>query len=106
MRSLRRGALVVLVWLAAAALNGALRAASPARIVSTSPSITETLFALGLGDRVVGVSTYCRFPPEAAKLPKVEPSPILGQHTADVLATWLGLSADDVERLRGDGAIG
>jgi iron complex transport system substrate-binding protein len=47
------------------------QAAPPARIVSTSPSITETLFALGLGDRVVGVSTYCRFPPEAARLPKV-----------------------------------
>ena len=44
---------------------------APARIVSTSPSITETLFALGLGDRVVGVSTFCRFPPEVAKLPKV-----------------------------------
>jgi iron complex transport system substrate-binding protein len=43
----------------------------PARIVSTSPSITETLFALGLGDRVVGVSLYCWFPREAAKLPKV-----------------------------------
>src|SRR6188474_954817 len=34
----------------------------PTRIVSTSPSITETLFALGLGDRVVGVSRYCWFP--------------------------------------------
>jgi iron complex transport system substrate-binding protein len=45
--------------------------ATPARIVSTSPSITETLFALGLGDRVVGVSQYCRFPPEVQKLPKV-----------------------------------
>lgn len=45
--------------------------ARPARIVSTSPSITETLFALGLGDRVVGVSQYCRFPPEVQKLPKV-----------------------------------
>jgi ABC-type Fe3+-hydroxamate transport system substrate-binding protein len=44
---------------------------APARIVSTSPSITETLFALGLGNRVVGVSTFCRFPPQAAKLPKV-----------------------------------
>jgi iron complex transport system substrate-binding protein len=41
------------------------------RIVSTSPSITETLFALGLGDRVVGVSTFCRFPPQVATLPKV-----------------------------------
>lgn len=35
------------------------------RIVSLSPSITETLFALGLGDRVVGVTRYCRWPPEA-----------------------------------------
>ncbi|HWF83739.1 MAG TPA: helical backbone metal receptor [Vicinamibacterales bacterium] len=47
------------------------RAAPPARIVSTSPSITETLFALGLGDRVVGVSAFCRFPPQVLKLPKV-----------------------------------
>jgi iron complex transport system substrate-binding protein len=46
-------------------------AQAPARIVSTSPSITETLFALGLGSQVVGVSNYCRFPPEANALPKV-----------------------------------
>jgi iron complex transport system substrate-binding protein len=46
-------------------------AAVPARIVSTSPSITETLFALGLGDRVVGVSSYCRYPAAALRLPKV-----------------------------------
>jgi iron complex transport system substrate-binding protein len=44
---------------------------TPARIVSTSPSITETLFALGLGDRVVGVSTYCWYPAQVSKLPKV-----------------------------------
>lgn len=44
---------------------------APARIVSTSPSITETLFALGLGNRVVAVSRYCRYPPEVAALPKV-----------------------------------
>jgi iron complex transport system substrate-binding protein len=43
----------------------------PSRVVSTSPSITETLFALGLGDRVVGVSTYCRVPAAVLKLPKV-----------------------------------
>jgi iron complex transport system substrate-binding protein len=49
----------------------ALHAAGPARIVSTSPSITETLFALGIGDRVVGVSAYCRFPARARTLPKV-----------------------------------
>ncbi|HEY1946959.1 MAG TPA: helical backbone metal receptor [Bryobacteraceae bacterium] len=45
--------------------------AQPRRIVSTAPSITETLFALGLGPSVVGVSNYCRFPPEVVKLPKV-----------------------------------
>ena len=46
-------------------------AQAPARIVSTSPSITETLFALDLGPRVVAVSRYCRYPPEVAALPKV-----------------------------------
>lgn len=43
----------------------------PHRIVSTAPSITETLFALGVGDRVVGVSRFCNYPPEVRKLPKV-----------------------------------
>jgi iron complex transport system substrate-binding protein len=38
----------------------------PQRIVSLSPSNTEILFALGLGDRVVGVSDYSNYPPEAA----------------------------------------
>ncbi len=41
------------------------------RIVSLAPSVTETLFALGLGDRVVGVSRYCQYPPQVADLPKV-----------------------------------
>jgi iron complex transport system substrate-binding protein len=41
------------------------------RIVSTAPSITEALFALGLGSQVVGVSQYCDFPPEVQSLPKV-----------------------------------
>ena len=44
---------------------------NPRRIVSTAPSITETLFALGVGDRVVGVSRFCNYPPEVQKLPKV-----------------------------------
>ena len=45
--------------------------ARPHRIVSTAPSITEALFALGLGSEVIGVSRYCDFPPEVQKLPKV-----------------------------------
>jgi iron complex transport system substrate-binding protein len=43
----------------------------PQRIVSTVPSITEVLFELGLGDRVVGVSRFCRYPEEVQKLPNV-----------------------------------
>jgi iron complex transport system substrate-binding protein len=42
-----------------------------ARIVSLAPSVTETLFALGAGAEVVGVSQYCDYPPEVLKLPKV-----------------------------------
>ena len=41
------------------------------RIVSMAPSITETLFALGLGRRVVGVTRYCNYPPEAKTRTKV-----------------------------------
>ncbi len=36
-----------------------------------SPSITETLFALGVGDRVVGVTDFCSYPKEACALPKI-----------------------------------
>ncbi|NYT00509.1 MAG: cobalamin-binding protein [Methanocellales archaeon] len=35
------------------------------RIISLSPSNTEILFALGLGDKVVGLTRYCNYPPEA-----------------------------------------
>ena len=41
------------------------------RIVSMAPSITETLFKLGLGDRVKGVSQFCKYPPQAQDLPKI-----------------------------------
>jgi iron complex transport system substrate-binding protein len=43
----------------------------PKRIVSTVPSLTEMLFAVGAGDQVVGVTTYCVYPPEATKKPKI-----------------------------------
>lgn len=56
--------------IAAAALAVALSAA-PQRIVSTAPSITQMLYALGLGDRVAAVTTFCRYPPEAARKPKI-----------------------------------
>lgn len=40
------------------------------RIVSLSPAVTETLFAIGAGADVVGVSDYCNFPDSAKKLPR------------------------------------
>ncbi len=40
-------------------------------MIAIAPSVTETLFALGLGEKIVGVSSYCNFPPEALKKEKV-----------------------------------
>jgi len=37
----------------------------PQRIISIAPANTEILFALGLGDRIVGVTDYCNYPAEA-----------------------------------------
>ncbi|MBN2473646.1 MAG: ABC transporter substrate-binding protein [Pirellulales bacterium] len=41
------------------------------RIVSMAPSLTETLFALGLGDRVVGVTGFCDYPPAARQKARI-----------------------------------
>jgi len=43
----------------------------PTRIISIVPSVTEMLFAIGAGDRVVGVSNFDRYPPEAETRAKV-----------------------------------
>jgi len=43
----------------------------PQRIVSTLPSITEVLFDIGLGERVVGDSKFTKYPPETAKIAKI-----------------------------------
>ena len=56
------------------------------RIVSLVPSATEMLFALGLGDEVVGVTHECDYPSGAQGLPKV---------TRDVLPA--GLSAAEID---------
>src|SRR5688572_9272776 len=67
----RRAVLWGLLAVAASPLPAAADGTPPRRIVSTAPSITETLFALDLGDRVVGVSQYCRHPAAVRALPKV-----------------------------------
>lgn len=43
----------------------------PSRIISLVPAVTEMLFALEAGDRVVGVSSFDRFPPEVSRIPRV-----------------------------------
>jgi len=55
----------------AVALAPPANAASRMRIVSLAPSVTETLFALGAGAEVVGVSQYCDYPPQVRDLPRV-----------------------------------
>jgi len=45
--------------------------AAPKRIISLVPAVTEMLFAIGAGDRVVAVSSYDAFPPEVKRLPNV-----------------------------------
>jgi iron complex transport system substrate-binding protein len=57
------------------------------RIASLVPSATETLFALGLGDSVVGVTHECDYPPRAAELPHL---------TRTVIPT--GLSSAEIDR--------
>lgn len=64
--------------------------ATPRRIVSLAPSVTEMLFAIGAGPQVVGVTKYCNYPPEADALPEV------GGFSADTISveTIVGLSPD------------
>ncbi len=72
----RRGVLAAATALAALAACSRGRAAQEGardsrRVVSVSPATTEALFAVGAGDRVVGRSRFCDWPPEVAKVPAV-----------------------------------
>lgn len=64
------------------------RLAAYDRIVSLKPNVTEILFSLGLGPKIVGVTTYCHHPPEAEALPKV------GGYSNPNLEKILGLRPD------------
>jgi iron complex transport system substrate-binding protein len=80
--------------------------AEPARIVSLAPDLTRTLFDLGLGDRIVGVSDACDDPPAAAGRarvgPLVQPSleAIVALDPDLVLASSEGNPLATVQRLR------
>jgi len=44
---------------------------APQRIVSISPAITEVMFLVGAQDKLVGISDFCKYPPETEKITKV-----------------------------------
>jgi iron complex transport system substrate-binding protein len=56
--------------------------------VSLAPALTEILFAVGAGDRVVGVTAFCDYPEEARRLPKV------GGYTTPSVEAILALRPD------------
>src|SRR5262249_49958301 len=80
-----RGRLAVLMLVAACAAPAPTPAGPPARVVSLAPSVTETLSALGAGDRLAGVCAQCDRPPAALGLPRV------GGYLAPSVEAVLGL---------------
>ena len=83
--------------------------AEPMRIVSLAPASTEMVFELGLGSRVVGVTTYDDYPAEVAKIdkmgdfagPNVE---AIAAAKPDLVLATSGIQAEVVKRLEGLGA--
>ncbi|WP_256762383.1 ABC transporter substrate-binding protein [Cohnella sp. WQ 127256] len=78
---------------------------APEKIVSTSVSETEILYALGLGDKVVGVSDYDNYPPEVLDKPKVggvskpNAEAIIALEP-DLVITGISIKEDAAENLR------
>ena len=78
----------------------------PARIVSLAPSVTETLFALGEGAKVVGVTSSDDYPPAAKTLPQVatytgvEMEKVVAARP-DLVIAWKGItSTTDIAKIR------
>lgn len=84
--------------------------AEPLRIVSLAPANTEILFALGLGDRVVGVTTFDDYPAEVKDIEKVGDfqSPNIEAIAAtnpDLVLATTGVQEDTIKQLEGLGAV-
>lgn len=64
--------LILLILIVNFSVSNSLSAAGiPDRIISLAPNVTEILFAIGAGDRIVGVTSFCDYPPGAKRKPKV-----------------------------------
>ncbi len=78
---------------------------SPRRIVSLAPHLTEILFAIGAGDQVVGVTSFCDYPEAARRVPRIggfsDPSieRVLAARPDVVIATLVGNRRESVEEL-------
>lgn len=66
----------------------------PKRIVSLAPSNTEVLFALGLGERVVGVTKYCDYPPEVLRLVREGRITVVGGYADPSIERIVALKPD------------
>lgn len=91
----------ILFLLVATLLNGSAAAerSLPKRIVSTAPSLTEMLFALELGERVVGATTYCNHPKAAQAIPRI------GDFASPSVEAILRQSPDLILVLQGRGQL-
>lgn len=58
------------------------------RVVSLAPNLTENIFAVGAGNRLIGVTTFCNYPDEAKRIAKI------GDTTSPNLETIVGLKPD------------
>lgn len=70
----------------------------PERVVSLAPSVTEILFALGLGDKVVGVTSFCNYPPQVVNMTK--------EGKIEIVGGYLDLNVEKVIALNPDLVIG
>jgi len=117
---LRSILLVAVLWVGLAGCREAVKppaSAGELRVVSLAPNLTEMIFAIGAGDRLVGRTSACNYPPEAAAVPVVggfgnpsletlvalAPTLILDVDLADVAAAHkleqLGLRRENVRCL-------
>ncbi|TLM72406.1 MAG: ABC transporter substrate-binding protein, partial [Actinobacteria bacterium] len=84
--------------------------AKPERVVSLAPANTEIVCALGAIDRLVGVTTFCDYPPEVAEIAKVgdfaQPNvEAIAAADPDVVFATSGVQADVVSKLEEAGAV-
>ena len=96
--------LAAVLALAGCGSRDAREVAAPQRVACATPAVAEIVFALGCGGRVVGVSEFTEWPPEAAEKPRIgsslapnrerllalEPDLILAQGRAEVLGAFAG----------------